>query len=645
MTNLPVESVLSEVAEALGAAGRAVLEAPPGSGKTTRVPLGLIEAGWLAGRRILMLEPRRLAARAAARYMASLLGEPVGETVGYRVRMDSRVGRHTRVEVVTEGVLTRLLQADPALEAYGLVIFDEFHQRSLQADLGLALCLQSRELLREDLRLLVMSATLDGDAVASFLDDAPVIRAQGRSYPVETRYLPPPANGDLLRHTAAATSRALAEEGGSVLVFLPGVAEIRRVTEWLKSNLPQDVILAPLYGDLSSEAQDQAIRPAPHGRRKVVLATAIAETSLTIEGVRIVIDAGRMRVSRFDPGSGMSRLVTLNVSRAAADQRRGRAGRSAPGVCWRLWSEGQTASLAPATTPEILEADLAPLALELARWGVSDPAELRWLDSPPAGSLAQARDLLVRLAALDRGGRLTAHGEALSELPLHPRLGHMLVRGIARGQGSEACWLAAMLSERDVLAKQAGPRPADMDLRLRHIKEARPRHVSQVAGKLAERLDVRLAPPSTRHTDELLMLAYPDRLAHRRPGSQPRYVLANGRGVRLPEDDALATAEWLAVAHLDGAQREGRIFLAAATSRSRIEDVFADEIEDCEVIEWDDTAEAVVARNERRLGALALQSRVQPHPDPDRTTELLLEAIRRKGLQVLPWTKSAKAWL
>jgi ATP-dependent helicase HrpB len=383
----------------------------------------------------------------------------------------------------------------------------------------------------------------------------------------------------------------------------------------------------------------------PHGRRKVVLATAIAETSLTIEGVRIVIDAGRMRVSRFDPGSGMSRLVTLNVSRAAADQRRGRAGRSAPGVCWRLWSEGQTASLAPATTPEILEADLAPLALELARWGVSDPAELRWLDSPPAGSLAQARDLLVRLAALDRGGRLTAHGEALSELPLHPRLGHMLVRGIARGQGSEACWLAAMLSERDVLAKQAGPRPADMDLRLRHIKEARPRHVSQVAGKLAERLDVRLAPPSTRHTDELLMLAYPDRLAHRRPGSQPRYVLANGRGVRLPEDDALATAEWLAVAHLDGAQREGRIFLAAATSRSRIEDVFADEIEDCEVIEWDDTAEAVVARNERRLGALALQSRVQPHPDPDRTTELLLEAIRRKGLQVLPWTKSAKAWL
>ncbi|MGD8688870.1 MAG: helicase-related protein, partial [Gammaproteobacteria bacterium] len=296
MTNLPVESVLSEVAEALGAAGRAVLEAPPGSGKTTRVPLGLIEADWLAGRRILMLEPRRLAARAAARYMASLLGEPVGETVGYRVRMDSRVGRHTRVEVVTEGVLTRLLQADPALEAYGLVIFDEFHQRSLQADLGLALCLQSRELLREDLRLLVMSATLDGDAVASFLDDAPVIRAQGRSYPVETRYLPPPANGDLLRHTAAATSRALAEEGGSVLVFLPGVAEIRRVTEWLKSNLPQDVILAPLYGDLSSEAQDQAIRPAPHGRRKVVLATAIAETSLTIEGVRIVIDAGRMRV-------------------------------------------------------------------------------------------------------------------------------------------------------------------------------------------------------------------------------------------------------------------------------------------------------------------------------------------------------------
>ncbi|HEX6631555.1 MAG TPA: ATP-dependent helicase HrpB, partial [Gemmatimonadaceae bacterium] len=473
---LPIDDALPALRAALRTALRAgtgaVLQAPPGAGKTTRVPLALLDEPWLAGRTIVMLEPRRLAARAAARFMARTLGERVGDTVGYRVRLDTRVGPRTRVEVVTEGVLPRMLQDDPALEAVGLVIFDEFHERSLPADLGLALTLQARELLRDDLRVLVMSATLDGAAVARLLGDAPVVTSEGRAFPVETRWRPPRERERVDATVARVVREALATDAGDVLAFLPGQAEIRRAEALLRDG-PLDAAtrVHPLFGNLPPEAQDAAIAPSPPGARKVVLATSIAETSLTIEGVRVVVDGGLARVPRFDPRGGMTRLETVRVSRAAADQRRGRAGRSAPGVCYRLWPEGEDAHLVPYARPEILEADLAPLALELAEAGVRDPAELRWLDPPPAAAFAQARELLGELGALDADGRITAHGRRMAALALHPRLAHMLLAGARLGYGAVACDLAALLAERDVLRAEQGTADADVRLRLELLRD------------------------------------------------------------------------------------------------------------------------------------------------------------------------------
>src|SRR6185437_9340452 len=463
---LPVGDALPHLAEALAGAGAAVLQAPPGGGKTTLVPLTLLDAPWLAGRRILMLEPRRLATRAAARRMAQMLGESVGETEGYRTRLDTRIGRATRIEVVTEGILIRLIQDDPALDGVGLVIFDEFHERSLDADLGLALTLEARRALRDDLRLLVMSATLDGERVARLIGDAPVVTSAGRSYPVELRHLERPAADRIEGAVVSVIRRALAQQEGSLLVFLPGGAEIRRTARLLaEAELDPDIIVAPLYGDLPQGAQDEAIRPAPEGRRKIVLATPIAETSLTIEGIRVVIDSGLLRVPRFEPRSGMTRLETVRVSQASAEQRRGRAGRLAPGVCYRLWPEAEQAQLRRFIAPEILEADLAPLALELARWGSADPAALAWLDAPPAAAYAQARELLRSLAALDEGGRITAHGRDMAMLGLHPRLAHMLLEARRMGRGRLAAATAALLGERDIL--KAGPGQRDADLRWR----------------------------------------------------------------------------------------------------------------------------------------------------------------------------------
>jgi ATP-dependent helicase HrpB len=548
----PVGGAIPEVEAALRSHGAAVLQAPPGAGKTTRVAPALLGAAWLGGRRIVMLEPRRLAARAAARWMAGRMGEREGETVGYRVRGDTRVGARTRIEVVTEGVLTRMLQSDPALDGVGLVIFDEFHERSLHADLGLALCLQSRELLRDDLRLLVMSATLDVEAIAGLLGGAPIVASQGRSFPVETHYLERRHEGPVVAAIPRAVSRALEHEG-DVLVFLPGAGEIRAAARALEEARVGDrARIVPLFGDLPPEEQDRAIRPSPPGERKVVLATSIAETSLTIGGVRSVVDSGVMRVPRFSPRTGMSGLATVPVTLASAEQRRGRAGREGPGVCYRLWTEAEHAGRVPHGTPEILQADLVPLALELAVWGAREVEELRWLDLPPAAALAQAREVLEQLGAVGADGAVTPHGRRIAEVGLHPRLAHMVLRGAALGHGAAACDLAALLDERDLFRADSGA--ADVDLRLRlellHAQRspgsrrrqgergaAEPGRLRRVLAE-SERLRKRLGIPAAGYDAEaaglLVALAFPDRVARRRRGAGGRFLLRNGRGAALP---------------------------------------------------------------------------------------------------------------
>ena len=648
MEGFPIESALPALRDALRVAGAAVLQAPPGSGKTTRVPLALLDEAWLADRRIVLLEPRRLAARAAAAFMARLLGEPVGGTVGYRVRRDTRVGARTRLEVVTEGVLTRLIQADPALDGVGLLVFDEFHERSLHADLGLALALHSRSLVRPDLRVLVMSATLDGAAVARLLNDAPVIAAGGRAFPVATRYRPPREGVRLEDSVGAAVRAALEEEPGDVLVFLPGAAEIRRVRERLDGLGPR-IQVAPLYGDLSAEAQDAAIQPSAPGRRKVVLATSIAQTSLTIEGVRVVIDSGLARVPRFSPRTGMARLATVRVSLASADQRRGRAGRVAPGACYRLWPEPLDATLRPHDTPEILDADLAPLALELADAGIHDPAELRWLDPPPAAALAQARELLAELGAIDGAGLVTPHGRRMARLGVHPRLAHMLIRGNELGFPRTAADLAAVLADRDPLRGTPGV-DADLRTRLDALRRGdsciapavlhRLRAESRLLGEAVGAPD-RADPADTDAAGLLLALAYPDRLAQRRPGAAQKYLLRNGQGAWLAEAQEIGEAEYLVVAELDGDRRESRIFLGAPVTLEEIREHYAEQIVSEEAIDWDPAGEMVTARRRERLGALVLRVAPVRDPDPVALRDALLAWIQRSGLDVLPWSDAA----
>lgn len=656
-TVLPVDDVILELADVLRRGHNAVLQAPPGAGKTTRVPLALLNEHWLSGKRILMLEPRRLAARAAAYYMALQLGEAVGETVGYRVRMDNRVSARTRIEVITEGVLTRLLQDDPTLTNVGLVIFDEFHERNLQADVGLALCLEIQGALRDDLRLLAMSATLAGEPVAALLGQAPVITSTGRSFPVATRYLPPDARRAtgpaFLDHVAAAIKRALAEESGSVLVFLPGVTEIKRVERLLREmSLGAHILIAPLYGELNQDVQEQAILPAPAGQRKVVLATSIAETSLTIEGIRVVIDSGWARAPRFDPVSGLTRLTTLPASQASAAQRRGRAGRLEPGVCYRLWSEGAHHKLPKYDRPEILDADLASLALDIAQWGIADPNALAWLDAPPAAHYAQARELLQELGALDHNGAITAHGQRVAALAMHPRLAHMVLMGIELKLGALACDLAALLGERDVIK---GERDADLHLRLQALGNNNAiagidRSACTRVRKQAEqwRRQLRLSDRDTAtHTDRggvLLAYAYPDRIAQRRPGDEPRYLLANGRGAFFAQHESLSAAEYIVAAHLDGAQKEARIFLAVAITRAELEAHFADLIATRDIIEWDSRNECVQSRRQRHLGALILDDAPLSAADTQAIIRAMLHGIREMGINCLPWNKGLRAW-
>ncbi|MCA6261136.1 ATP-dependent helicase HrpB [Phenylobacterium sp.] len=637
---LPVEEVLPSLLEALEARTSAVLVAPPGAGKSTVAPLRLLAAPWLEGRRILLLEPRRLAARAVAARMASALGEPVGATVGFRVRMESRISAATRLEVVTEGVFTRRILSDPGLEDVGLVIFDEFHERSLDADLGLALARDAQSVLRPDLRLLVMSATLDGAAVAGLLGGAPVLSSEGRAWPVETRYLGRDPGAPVEDQAARAVRRALAETPSSLLVFLPGQAEIRRTEERLASSpLPPDVDLAPLYGALDPVAQDRAIAPAPAGRRKVVLATSIAETSLTIEGVGAVVDTGLVRAPRFDPASGLSRLVTLRVSRAAADQRRGRAGRTGPGTCYRLWDEAETRSLPAFAPPEILNADLSGLALDLARWGAKDASGLAFLDPPPAGALAEARSLLARLGALDDRGGLTAHGAALSDLPLPPRLAHMVLRGAEAGAGGRAARIAVLMSEPGL-----GGRDADLRRRLEGLERdrgGRAREARSLAARWADLARRATGAPSEAQDEEeppdgiLLALAWPERIARAR-GAPGHFQLASGRGVWIEETDVLAREPWLAVGELGGGGRADRILLAAPLDPALIAEHFTADIVREARIEPGPSGRLRAVRLER-LGRLVLKETLDEAPSADLIRAALLDQAREAGIDALPW--------
>ncbi len=653
MAELPIDTVLPALRGALSAGPAAILQAPPGSGKTTRVPLALLGEAWLEGRRIVMLEPRRLATRAAAGWMARQLGERVGGTVGYRIRRDTRVGPTTRIEVVTEGVLTRMIQHDPTLDGVGLVIFDEFHERSLHGDLGLALTLHSRNLLRNDLRVLIMSATIDTGAIATLLGGAPVIAGEGRAHAIETRYTPPRAGISVEAAVVGRVRDVLTGEAGDILVFLPGTGEIRRVASMLAdSGLAPSVRVAPLYGDLSQEAQDAAIQPSPAGARKVVLATAIAETSLTIEGVRVVIDSGLARVPRFSPRTGMTRLETTKVSAASAEQRRGRAGRVGPGICYRLWPEGEQRELRPREVPEMLEADLAPLALELAEAGIPDPNELQWLDPPPPAALSQARELLMQLGALDGAGRITAHGGRMAEFGLHPRLAHMLLRADALGFGVLACDLAALLGERDILRREGSVPDADLRTRVEALRRgdgsADPGAVHRVRAEarlLRERLGAPAAKSSAAEVEAaglVLAFAYPDRIGQRRPGQSGRFLLRAGQGAHFAEPQALAEADYIVAPELDGRPRESRIFLAAPVTLEEIEEQFGDQIELEEVVQWDESAEAVVSRRRERLGALVLRDAPLRDPDPDAVKAALLDGLARRGVDALPWSEAAR---
>ncbi|MAC80153.1 MAG: ATP-dependent helicase HrpB [Rhodobacteraceae bacterium] len=632
---LPIDAALPEVLTAMTRAGRAVLQAPPGAGKTTRVPLALLEAGFQG--RILMLEPRRLAARAAAERMAGALGEVAGQTVGYRIRGTAKVSRATRIEVVTEGILTRMLQTDPELPGVGTVIFDEFHERSLQADLGLALCLEVTETLRDDLRLLVMSATLDAEPVAALMG-APVVTSQGRSFPVEERWLDAPLAPRVRRPQALADLIVAAERetrgmGGAILAFLPGEGEIRQCAAALDARLPGDCVVRPLYGALPFADQQAALAPLAKGR-KVVLATSIAETSLTIPDVRVVVDGGQARRARFDPGSGMARLVTEKVTRAEAVQRAGRAGRVAEGVCYRLWTRGEQGALAAFPPPEIAAADLAGLALDCAVWGTG-PDELSFLTPPPEGAYGEAKALLAMLGALDAAGRITAHGRRLAGLPLHPRLAHMLTLA-----GPSGAPLAALLEERDPLRGA----PVDLGLRLEALRNPgkfmreRAYQVNRPTldrvGAEAKRLARRAGEEAGLEPAEMAALAYPDRIGQRRKGDAPRYLLSGGKGAVMADGDPLAGAPWIVVLDTDGNPREAKVRLAVGITLGQIRGLFADQVVTEDVCAWSKRDRRVVARRQEKLGALVLQDEVWKGVPDEAVARAMLEGVRELGLRL-----------
>ena len=632
----PVDRILPSLAQALADHRCAVLVAEPGAGKTTRVPLALRDEAWLEGKKIVMLEPRRLAARASARRMADTLGEAVGETVGYTVRLERKISARTRIEVVTEGILTRRLQQDPELADTGLLIFDEFHERSLDGDFGLALALDVQRGLRDDLRILVMSATLDADRLCAHLGDAPLITAEGRMFPVGVTHLDRPTRFSLVDDTVKAITRALREVKGSLLVFLPGEGEIRRVADALSHlDLPAHVAVHPLYGALGFAEQDAAIRAPAAGQRKIVLATTIAETSLTIEGIGAVIDTGLKRSPRFDPASGMSSLETVRVSQASAEQRKGRAGRVGPGHCYRLWPEAEHKALAAHDEPEMRVGDLSSLVLDVAQWGVSDREGLPWLEAPPAATFAQAQDLLRQLGALDAQNAITAHGRDMARLPLHPRLAHMVVKAKALGSGAAAAELAALISERDGLPRDAS---IDVEQRLLQMRGNARERIRAAAQQVRQGLSIG-ADTADISSGVLLALAYPDRIAARR--GQARFRMASGGGAVVPAHDALAREDYLAIALLDNAQADAKVFLAAALTLADIETHFPDLISTQSKTGFDVKANAVVAVARRMLGAIVLSERPIAQPDAEALADGMVAAVQHLGLASLPWTEGA----
>jgi|SRR5579883_1871736 ATP-dependent helicase HrpB len=646
-SHLPIDAALPELIAALRARGAAVLVAPPGAGKTTKVPLVLAEEAWTKGGRIIVLEPRRLAARAAAERMAKTLRERVGETVGLRVRFGAKVSRRTRIEIITEGIFTRLILDDPMLDGVAAVLFDEFHERSLEADLGLALARDVQQGLRGDLKLLIMSATIDGARVAGLLGDAPIVQSEGRAFPVETRYVGRDA-GPIEPQMAETILRALRAEPGSLLAFLPGAAEIRRTQTLLDGRVDTASDVVALYGALAGEEQDRAILPAPAGRRKIVLATSIAETSITIEGVRIVVDCGLARVPRYEPDVGVTRLETVRVSRASADQRRGRAGRTEPGVCYRLWDEPQTAALEPFARPEILAADLSSFALDLAAWGAA-PEKLAFLDPPPRAALAEARSLLGELGAIDTDGRITEEGRKLRQLPLPPRLARMVIDAAAEGCALEAAELAMLIGER-------GLGGDDVDLRerlnaLRHDRSARSRDARAMAQRWAEAALDAAAPhaQSKLSVGALIALAYPERIAKNRGGADRTsdsctFLLANGRGANVDAASPLAREPFLAVAELTGTAAQGRILAAAPITLAEIEARFADRIAARDDIIFDAESASLRGRKSRRLGAITLGQQPLAVTPSEQTAKLLAEKIASLGIDRLPWGKALKQW-
>ena len=631
--NFPVDTIIPDLKAALNSRPCVILVAEPGAGKTTRVPQSLLSEIWLSGKKILMLEPRRLAARAAASRIAQNLGEELGATVGYTVRLERKISKATRIEVVTEGILTRRLQTDPELADTGLIIFDEFHERSLDGDLGLAFCLDVQRGLREDLKILLMSATLDTDKLSAHLDNAPIIKATGRMFPVETRYLDKTSRQMIVPDSVRAISKALREVKGSLLVFLPGEGEIRRVEQaLLAETVSSNTDIRPLYGAMGLVEQDAAIKPSPTGRRKIVLATTIAETSLTIDGVEAVIDTGFKRAPRFDPASGMTALETVRVSQASAEQRKGRAGRLGPGVCYRLWPEGETRALIAQDDPEIRIADLSSLTLELANWGVTKLDGLPWLELPPAAAFAQAQNLLRQLGALETSNRITDHGRAMAKLPLHPRLSHMVITA----KSPLAAELAALISERDGLPRDSS---VDVESRMMHVRGSARERMKLVAKQIRDGAGIKTEGEDFSH-GVLLALAYPDRIAQKR-GALGRFRLASGAGAIVPAHDLLAKEDFIAVALLDGTQVDAKVHLAAVITRAEIMAHFKNLIVETSGVFWDVKADAVSASRNLKLGALLLDERPLANLEPQEVQIAMAQGVAAMGLGCLPWTSTS----
>lgn len=660
---LPVIEVLPRIKKALQDSYKAVIQAPPGAGKTTRVPLELLGEPWLEGKKIILLEPRRLAAVSCARHMAGLLGEPVGRRVGYQIRLDSRFGKQTRILVVTQGIFTRLIQSDPMLENIGLVIFDEFHERQLQTDLGLALCLESADAFRPDLRVLVMSATLDIQPVAGLMDDAPVVISKGRAYPVETRYIAdlqtPHDRPTIERRCARAIQTALQETKGDILVFLPGVGEIRRLSDRLKDSGLEDITIVALYGNLSAKDQAGVFKPAPKGKRKIVLSTSIAETSVTIDGIGVVIDSGLMRVPKFNPVTGMTRLETIPVSKACADQRRGRAGRTAPGVCYRLWSEYSHSLLKPFSKSEIMAVDLCGFVLELRAWGVTDVQQLKWLDLPPDDALRNAEALLIQLGALDEQNRITEHGRDMAITGLHPRLSHMVLVSRDKGIGYLGCRLAALLMERDFIRFSPGYSDPDIGLRLELIgrfsdkKKPVPtadvkintgvlRRILDSERKIAADFHIRPSGVRSGRAGELLAHAYPDRIAKKRDNQTGTYLSSSGKGFVFKEAGSLLGHDMIVAVHVDGNPKNAAVFLAAPYPLQTLEADFKHRFVEKQEYDWDKNSKRVTAENGVYFDRICISRKPLADSDPDRVLEVLLRYIETSGLDLLPWTAAAR---